>query len=123
MGGLKEMKYPHAVAAVVAALALAVALAPSRAQDAEALKGDIERGLDVFEGQCYDCHNADSKVYKSGPGFKDISKGKLPSGKDATRENVLAVINQGFEGGQMPAFNDVLTAQEKEDVTAYVLSR
>lgn len=117
------MKRPYTVAVVAAGLALALALAPSRAQDADAPKGDIERGLDVFEGQCYDCHNADSDVYKSGPGFKDVSKGKLPSGKDATRETVLEIINQGFEGGQMPAFSDVLTAQEKEDVTAYVLSR
>lgn len=111
------------VVVVVAGFALALALTPSRAQDADAPAGDIERGLDVFEAQCYDCHNADSDVYKSGPGFKDVSKGKLPSGKDATREAVLEIINQGFEGGQMPAFNDVLSAQEKEDVTAYVLSR
>ena len=85
-------------------------------------QGDINSGLGVFEAQCFDCHNADSDVAKTGPGFKGVKNGKLPSGKDATREIVLAVINEGVEE-QMPPYADVLTDQEKEDVIAYVLSR
>jgi mono/diheme cytochrome c family protein len=106
---------------IISGLALLLLAAASFAQDKDAPKGDIAKGQDVFEGQCYDCHNADSDVVKMGPGFKGVKNGKLPSGKPATRENVLAIVNQGQ--GEMPPFADMLSDQEKEDVIAYVLSR
>ncbi len=102
------------------ALTLGLTGAVSLAQSAP--QGDITRGQDVFEAQCFDCHNADSDVAKTGPGFKGVKNGKLPSGKDATQENVLSVINEGVEE-QMPPYADVLSAEEKEDVIAYILSR
>jgi mono/diheme cytochrome c family protein len=101
---------------------LSASLAQENGTRVAAPQGDIARGQDVFEAQCFDCHNADSDVVKTGPGFKGVKNGKLPSGKDATRENVLAVINEGVEE-QMPPYADVLSDQEKEDVIAYVLSR
>ena len=108
---------------VALGLAWSLTILGSFAQENEsAPKGDISRGQDVFEGQCYDCHNADSDIVKTGPGFKGVSKGKLPSGAEATRENVLAIVNEGV-GEDMPPYAGVLSEQEKEDVIAYVLSR
>ena len=102
-------------------LLIVTVVAQDRDGREKAPKGDIAEGQAAFEGECYDCHNADSDVDKLGPGFKGVKNGKLPSGKDATRENVLAIVNQG--SGEMPPFADTLTDQEKEDVIAYVLSR
>ena len=74
----------------------------------------------MFETKCSICHNADSTEKKIGPGLKGIKDGKLPSGKDATHENVLDNINNG--GGGMPAFEKLLTDEEKANVIAYVLT-
>jgi mono/diheme cytochrome c family protein len=117
------MLSPRTFLILLCGFALVFAVSGSRAQDADPPAGDISRGLDVFEAQCFDCHNADNDVYKSGPGFKGTKNGKLPSGKEATREGLLQIIDEGCEGGQMPSFRDVLSPSQKEDVIAYVLSR
>ncbi len=83
-------------------------------------KGDAAAGKDVFEGKCSDCHNADSKDAKDGPGLQGVKDGKLPSGKAATRDNILDLVNKGREA--MPAFKELLSDQQKEDVIAYVLT-
>lgn len=106
----------------LALLMVSLSSAQDRSAEESVPQGDIARGLDVFEAQCFDCHNADSDVVKTGPGFKGVKNGKLPSGKDATRENILDITNAGVED-QMPAYADILSKQEKEDVIAYVLSR
>ncbi|SRR5712692_8469450 len=85
-----------------------------------AAKGDPEKGKEVFEGKCNICHNPDSKEKKIGPGLQGLKDGKLPSGKDATHDNILANVNAG--GGGMPAFKELLTDEEKEDVVAYVMT-
>jgi mono/diheme cytochrome c family protein len=100
--------------------ALAVAAGISAAQDAP--KGDPDLGREVFEAQCFDCHNANSQEKKTGPGFKGVQNGTLPSGKKATREAILEVINNGA-GETMPAMKNLLSDAQKEDVTAYVLTR
>ncbi len=82
--------------------------------------GDAESGKAVFETKCSVCHNADSTEKKIGPGLQGIKDGKLPSGKDATYENVLDNLNKG--GGGMPAFEKLLTDEEKDDVIAYVMT-
>jgi mono/diheme cytochrome c family protein len=85
-----------------------------------AAAGDVQKGKQVFEAQCLDCHRSDSTESKVGPGLKGVHNGKLPSGKPATPENVLDIINKGTD--VMPSFKDVLSQEEKENVTAYVLS-
>jgi mono/diheme cytochrome c family protein len=105
----------------IVGLVFALVVSVSPAQDGGP-EGDIARGQEVFEAQCFDCHNADSDVFKTGPGFKGVKNGKLPSGKDATRETILQIVNLGVED-QMPSYAEVLSGQEKEDVVAYVLSR
>jgi mono/diheme cytochrome c family protein len=88
----------------------------------DAPKGDLDLGREVFEAQCFDCHNANSDERKVGPGFKGVKNGTLPSGKKATREIIIDLINKGA-GEAMPPMKDLLTESQKEDVTAYVLTR
>jgi cytochrome c len=99
---------------------LALAGAGSLAQDAP--KGDLDLGREVFEAQCFDCHNANSEEKKVGPGFKGVKNGTLPSGKKATREAIIDLIDKGA-GEAMPPMKDLLSEAQKEDVTAYVMTR
>jgi cytochrome c2 len=90
-------------------------VAISAAQDK---KGDAAKGKEVFE-QCSVCHNADSVEKKMGPGLKGLfAKPKMTNGKAPTDANVKAKINEGGNG--MPAYNDMLTDQEKADLIAYL---
>ena len=82
--------------------------------------GDAGAGKDVFEAKCWDCHNTDTDEKKVGPSLKGTKSGKLPSGKKATREILLDLINKG--SGDMPPMQKMLSDQEKEDVIAYVLT-
>lgn len=79
---------------------------------------DAAEGKELFESKCGVCHNADSKEKKIGPGLAGIKDGKLPSGKDTTDENLLENLNEG--GGGMPAFDKLLTDEEKNDLIAYM---
>jgi len=81
-------------------------------------KGDPEKGKAVFE-QCAICHNPDSDEKKMGPGLKGLfKKDKLSSGKKPTEANVRARIDDGGNG--MPAYKDMLSDQEKDDLIAYL---
>lgn len=80
--------------------------------------GDATKGKEVFE-QCSVCHNADSAEKKMGPGLKgEFKKEKMVNGKAPTEANVRALINAGGNG--MPAYNDMLTDAEKNDLIAYL---
>jgi len=85
-----------------------------------AAEGDAAAGKELFETKCGICHNADSKEKKIGPGLQGVKDGKLPSGKDATYDNLLKNLNEG--GGGMPAFEKLITSEEKDNVIAYVLT-
>ncbi len=95
----------------LAAAALAIAV-PAAA------KADAAEGKELFESKCSVCHNADSKDKKIGPGLAGIKDGKLPSGKDATDANMLENLNKGGNG--MPAFEKLLSDDEKSSIIAYV---
>ena len=82
--------------------------------------GDAAAGKELFDTKCAICHNADSKEKKIGPGLQGVKDGKLPSGKDTTYDNVLKNLNEG--GGGMPAFEKLITDEEKDNVIAYVLT-
>ena len=102
-------------------LVMTLALALVTPLLADSPKGDAEKGKELFEMKsCSVCHNADSKEKKIGPGLQGVKDGKLPSDKDATHENILENLNKG--GGGMPAFEKLITDEEKEDVIAYVLT-
>jgi cytochrome c2 len=81
-------------------------------------KGDAEKGKAVFQ-QCAVCHNADSDQKKMGPGLKGLfTKAKLADGKKPTEANVRAKLEGGGNG--MPAYKDMLTDAEKNNLIAYL---
>ena len=98
-------------------LAYCVALFASSA--AFGAKGDAEKGKEVFQ-QCGVCHNADSTEKKMGPGLKGLFKqDKLSSnGKKVTEANVRAKIDEGGNG--MPAYKEILSDEDKDNVIAYL---
>ena len=87
---------------------------------AQADKGNPAAGKDLFKAKCAECHNADSKEVKEAPGLQGLKDGKLPSGRNATHDVILDLVNKGQDA--MPAFKDILTDQQREDVTAYVMT-
>ena len=69
--------------------------------------------------QCGVCHNADSDQKKMGPGLKGLfRKDKLANGKKLTDANIRAKIEEGGNG--MPAYKDMLTDAEKNNLIAYL---
>jgi cytochrome c len=81
-------------------------------------KGDPEKGKETFQ-QCAVCHNADSTEKKMGPGLKGLfSRDKMTNGKKPTEENVRAKIDEGGNG--MPAYKEMLSDEEKDDLIAYL---
>jgi cytochrome c2 len=97
---------------ICAALAATVPTLPA------AGKGDAAKGKEVFE-QCAVCHNADSEEKKMGPGLKGLfNRDKMVNGKKPTEANVRAKVEEGGNG--MPAYKDMLSDQEKDDLIAYL---
>ena len=86
---------------------------------ADKKEGDATKGKDVFE-QCGVCHNADSAERKMGPGLKGLmKKAKMDStGKAPTDANVSGKIDEGGNG--MPAYKEMLSADEKANLLAYL---
>lgn len=83
-----------------------------------AQKGDAAKGKDVFQ-QCAVCHSPDTDEKKVGPSLKGLFKrDKLVNGKKMSDANVLEKINEGGNG--MPAYKDLLTDAQKDDVLAYL---
>ena len=98
--------------------AICLALAVSGKVVLSAPKGDAAKGKAVFE-QCSVCHNADSDEKKMGPGLKGLyKKEKLTNGKKPTEPNIRAKVDEGGNG--MPAYKDMLSDQEKDDLVAYL---
>ena len=94
-----------------------VFVASGHSQD-KATKGDAAKGKQVFE-QCAMCHNVDSPEKKMGPSLQGLFKKKaLMNGKAVNDANVLEQINNGGNG--MPPYADMLSAQDKADVLAYL---
>ena len=124
-GGIDGMKaFKIAALALALSLAATVSLAEKKPKgkkaEAKAPAGDVAKGKDLFESKCMVCHNPDNNEKKIGPGLKGVKDGKLPSGKNATYEVILEIVNTG--GGGMPAYKELLTEEEKNDVIAYVMT-
>jgi cytochrome c len=99
-------------------LTLCVGLAVGSKVMLSADKGDAAKGKAVFE-QCGVCHNPDSDEKKMGPGLKGLfKKDKMSNGKKPTDANVRARIDEGGSG--MPAYKDMLSDSEKDDLIAYL---
>jgi mono/diheme cytochrome c family protein len=103
---MKSWKF---AAAVAVTLTLGVTRMPA---------ADAAKGKEVFE-QCGVCHNADSDEKKMGPGLKGLfKKAKMANGKKPTEDVVRAIINNGGNG--MPAYAEILSDEEKDNVIAYL---
>ncbi len=93
-------------------------VAASAASFAAESKGDPAKGKEVFQ-QCSVCHNADSNEKKMGPGLKGLfTWEKMSNGKKPTEENVRAKVDEGGNG--MPAYKEMLSDEEKNDLIAYL---
>src|ERR1041385_260804 len=98
--------------AVCAVVAAATRIVPA------ADKGNAAKGKEVFE-QCGVCHNADSEEKKMGPGLKGLFKReKMTNGKKPSDATVRAKVDEGGNG--MPAYKDMLSDTEKDDLIAYL---
>ena len=104
---------------IIATSCLAAGLMIGGRMFAASPAGDAEKGKSVFEDNCAVCHNADSDEKKMGPGLKGLFKhDKLKNGKKPTEANVKAIINAGGNG--MPAYSDMLSDEERDNVLAYL---
>jgi len=103
------------IALIAAPLAVTLVFAQTGAP-----KPDLSHGKLVFDDNCADCHYRDSKDEKVGPGLEGLHNGTLPSGRKATRDRILDIVNSG--PAEMPSFKDRLNEKEKEDVVAYVMT-
>ena len=82
--------------------------------------GSSDRGAATFRQVCGICHSLKAGRVKVGPSLATIAlQRKLPSGVDASAENLLRQINNG--GGGMPAFAAHLDKQAKADLVAFLL--
>ena len=99
-------------------LAVSIGIGLTAGQMKAADKGDAAKGKDAFE-QCAVCHNVDTDEKKMGPSLKGLFKRKtLQSGKPVNDANVLSQINNGGNG--MPAYADMLSADDKANILAYL---
>ena len=112
---VRQKFFAVASAVVFATLALSVSVG---AAPKAASKGDVAKGKEAFE-QCAICHNVDNDEKKMGPSLKGLFKRKtLSNGKPVSDATVLAQINAGGNG--MPAYSDMLSADDKANIMAYL---
>jgi quinohemoprotein ethanol dehydrogenase len=72
--------------------------------------GNVAKGKELFMGACVVCH---------GDNGKSGTHGGAPLTTSLTLEAIVQVVTMGRN--QMPAFGSALSAQDREDLAAYVL--
>jgi mono/diheme cytochrome c family protein len=96
--------------------------------DVERRKSDAELGLNsqqttgrkIYDNNCDRCHRPYSTKGKKGPGLKGVFQNKyLPqTGLPANDERVTDIIRNGRP--DMPGYGQVLSAQDIQDLLAYM---
>jgi mono/diheme cytochrome c family protein len=96
--------------------------------DVQRRKSDAELGLNaqqaagrkVYDANCDRCHEPYSTRGKKGPGLKGMFQHKFLSlsGLPANDERVTDIIRLGRN--EMPSYSDKLSAQELQDLLAYL---
>jgi mono/diheme cytochrome c family protein len=91
-------------------LAAASAQAPRRPSSAQADRARIEAGKRLFAETCRNdhCHGGSARNMEDYSGF--------------TAEHLRKVINDGVPDAGMQSFKDVFTAEQVEQLVAYILS-
>ena len=115
----------HRRGSLVLALTLLLTLC---ACDVERRKSDAELGLNpqqsagrkIYDAQCDRCHEPYSARGKKGPGLQGVFQKKyLPiSGLPANDERVSDIIHLGRK--EMPGYSQTLSAQDIQDLLAYM---
>jgi len=106
---------------VVVLISLTGCTAQRRKSDAElGLNPPQAAGRRVFDDRCARCHEAYSSRGKKGPGLAGLFKQQYlsKSGLPANDEQVGDIIRDGRT--DMPAYGDVLTQKQMEDLMAYL---
>ncbi len=96
----------------------------SKGSQKQEVKGDPNKGKEVFQANCEACHNADSTEEKVGPGLKGLFKKgphKLKGGTEHKQHTVAIIRKQIVEGDSlMPPVGATLSDQEINDLIAYL---
>jgi mono/diheme cytochrome c family protein len=118
----------HRAGVLLGAVAAALALATIVGCDAERRKSDAElrlnaqqsAGRKIYDSHCDRCHEPYSKRGKKGPGLKGVFQNKYLSlsGLPANDERVSDIIRLGRN--EMPAYSQSLSAQDLQDLLAYL---
>ncbi|MGA8500751.1 MAG: cytochrome c [Candidatus Sulfotelmatobacter sp.] len=121
----RTMDRRHWIAAAMAAM---LALAALAACDVERRKSDAELGLNpqqaagrkLYDNYCDRCHRPDSTKGKKGPGLKGMFQHQYLSqtGLPANDDRVTDIIRNGRP--DMPGYSQVLSAQDMQDLLAYL---
>ena len=121
MQGLK----PGGIVITAAILFLIVSV---MACDVERRKSDQELGLNaqqsagrkIYDAECGRCHEPYSSRGKKGPSLKGVFQHKYLSlsGLPANDERVTDIVRMGR--GEMPGYNQKLSAQDIQDLLAYL---
>jgi cbb3-type cytochrome c oxidase subunit III len=78
------------------------------------IQGSAERGAELFATSCASCHGADGE---GGTGPSLANPGFLRAASDPFIRHTIAT---GRQGTAMGAYRDVLTAQQLDDLTAFI---
>jgi mono/diheme cytochrome c family protein len=100
---------------LIASLCGPAVLATGRPADPAAKPGNAHAGQEVFTKRCFQCHSVLPDQVKLGPSV--YGEMKKPNPKKTASE-VRAIVNNGK--GKMPAFKEILTQQEMDDLLVYL---
>ncbi len=110
------------------AIAILLMLAALSACDIERRKSDAELGLNpqqatgrkIYDDHCDRCHRPYSTKGRKGPGLKGVFRNKyLPqTGLPANDDRVTDIIRNGRP--DMPGYGQVMSAQDIQDLLAYL---
>lgn len=109
------------IAVVSALFALAGCHVERRKSDAElGLNAQQAAGRKIYDAQCDRCHEPYSTRGKKGPGLQGVFQHPYLSisGLAANDERVTDIIHRGRK--EMPGFSQRLSAQEVQDLLAYL---
>jgi len=117
-----------ALCEMMPALAILLTVSVLAGCDVERRKSDVELGLTpqqasgrkIYDNYCDRCHRPYSTKGKKGPGLKGVFQNKyLPqTGLPANDDRVTDIIRNGRP--DMPGYSQVLSAQDIQDLLAYM---
>ncbi|MCJ8278083.1 MAG: cytochrome c [Bdellovibrionales bacterium] len=94
---------------------------PERSQLWVSDEASVARGEALYSQYCLKCHGSDGKgdgVFASNSGLKPANLRKLS--REKTNSYLVVQINDGK--GNMPKWEDLLTAQQLWDLTNYIMT-